>query len=74
MAPRYVVHRGGAALWPENSLAAVRNALAMGATKVFAMARDRELLEKVRLLDPKRVHVLSHGDQPVDEHGRPGVA
>lgn len=31
MAPRYVVHRGGAALWPENSLAAVRNALALGA-------------------------------------------
>lgn len=48
-------------------LGAVLNALAMGATKVFAMARDRELLEKVRLLDPKRVHVLSHGDQPVGE-------
>ncbi len=48
-------------------LGAVLNALAMGATKVFAMARDRELLERVRLVDPKRIHVLSHGDQPVPE-------
>jgi glycerophosphoryl diester phosphodiesterase len=31
MAPRYVVHRGGAALWPENSLLAFRNALTLGA-------------------------------------------
>jgi glycerophosphoryl diester phosphodiesterase len=30
VAPHYVVHRGGAALWPENSLAAFRNALALG--------------------------------------------
>jgi glycerophosphoryl diester phosphodiesterase len=32
MAPtRYVAHRGGAALWPENSLLAFRNAIAAGA-------------------------------------------
>jgi glycerophosphoryl diester phosphodiesterase len=31
MAPHYVVHRGGAAPWPENSLTAFRNALALGA-------------------------------------------
>jgi glycerophosphoryl diester phosphodiesterase len=31
MAPHYVAHRGGAALWPENSLSAFRNALALGA-------------------------------------------
>ncbi|MGH7325254.1 MAG: glycerophosphodiester phosphodiesterase, partial [Candidatus Rokuibacteriota bacterium] len=31
MAPRYVVHRGGAALWPENSLLAFRSAIALGA-------------------------------------------
>jgi len=30
MAPHYVVHRGGAALWPENSLTAFREALALG--------------------------------------------
>ena len=29
--PRYVVHRGGAALWPENTLLAFRNAIALGA-------------------------------------------
>ncbi len=31
MAPRYVAHRGGAALWPENSLEAFRGAIALGA-------------------------------------------
>jgi glycerophosphoryl diester phosphodiesterase len=31
MATRYVAHRGGASLWPENSLTAFRNALALGA-------------------------------------------
>ncbi|HEU4368643.1 MAG TPA: glycerophosphodiester phosphodiesterase family protein [Methylomirabilota bacterium] len=31
MPPRYVAHRGGAAQWPENSLTAFRNALALGA-------------------------------------------
>ncbi len=31
MATRYVAHRGGASLWPENSLTAFRNAIALGA-------------------------------------------
>src|SRR5215470_5605651 len=31
MPTRYVAHRGGAAQWPENSLTAFRNAIAMGA-------------------------------------------
>lgn len=31
MPTRYVVHRGGAARWPENSLTAFRNAIALGA-------------------------------------------
>jgi glycerophosphoryl diester phosphodiesterase len=30
MPPRYVAHRGGAAQWPENSLTAFRNAIALG--------------------------------------------
>ncbi len=30
MAPLFAAHRGGAALWPENSLLAFRNALALG--------------------------------------------
>lgn len=46
---------------------AVLNALAMGCTKVFAVARNEELLERVRQIDPKRVFTLSHGDRPVDE-------
>jgi glycerophosphoryl diester phosphodiesterase len=29
--PRYVVHRGGAALWPENTVLAFRNAIELGA-------------------------------------------
>ena len=31
MPTRYVAHRGGASLWPENSLTAFRNAMALGA-------------------------------------------
>ncbi len=31
MPTRYVAHRGGAAQWPENSLTAFRNAIALGA-------------------------------------------
>ena len=31
MPTRYVAHRGGAAQWPENSLTAFRNAVALGA-------------------------------------------
>jgi glycerophosphoryl diester phosphodiesterase len=31
MPTRYVAHRGGASLWPENSLTAFRNAIALGA-------------------------------------------
>lgn len=40
-------------------------ALAMGVSKVFAVARNRELLERVRALDPARVYCLSYGDEPV---------
>lgn len=58
-----LVHGGTGTL----GLGAVLNALGMGATKVFAVARDRELLERVRQLDPKRVHVLSYGDQPIGD-------
>ena len=32
--PRYVAHRGGAALWPENTLLAFRNAIALGASTI----------------------------------------
>lgn len=45
---------------------AVLLALAMGVTQVFAVARDRALLERVRQLDPRRVFTLSYGDEPVE--------
>lgn len=48
-------------------LGAVLLALAMGATKVFGVARNRDLLERLRQIDPQRVHVLSSGDRPLDE-------
>jgi alcohol dehydrogenase len=40
-------------------LGAVLLALAMGATKVFGLARNTELLERVRGVDPRRVQVMS---------------
>lgn len=48
-------------------LGAVLLALGMGATRIFGIARDRELLEKVRQIAPERIKVLSVGDEPVDE-------
>lgn len=58
-----LVHGGTGTL----GVGAVLNALAMGATKVFAVARDADLLERVRQIDPQRVRVLSYGERPVDE-------
>lgn len=48
-------------------LGAVLLALGMGATKIFGVARNRELLERIRALDPARVHVLAAGDEPLDD-------
>ncbi|WP_245238634.1 alcohol dehydrogenase catalytic domain-containing protein [Methylobacterium platani] len=48
-------------------LGAVILALAMGVTKVFGTARNKELLERVRAIAPDRVHVLPAGEQPIDE-------
>lgn len=52
-------------------LGAVMLALAMGATKVLAIARNHQLLERVRQLDPARVHVLSIGEESIESwvHG-----
>ncbi|MGH7402226.1 MAG: glycerophosphodiester phosphodiesterase [Candidatus Rokuibacteriota bacterium] len=47
IAPRFAAHRGGALLWPENSLLAFRNALALGADFVeldVHLTRDGELV------------------------------
>lgn len=48
-------------------LGAVLLARAMGATSILGVARNRELLERVRAIDPARIHVLSAGDEPVGE-------
>jgi len=47
MRPLNIAHRGGAALWPENSLAAFRNAVAMGADGAeldVQLSRDGEVI------------------------------
>ena len=49
-------------------LGAVMLALAMGATKVFAVARNQELLNEVKALDPRRVHVRSIAEPGSDAH------
>ncbi|MGA5585473.1 Alcohol dehydrogenase [Pseudomonas sp. E141] len=48
-------------------LGAVLLALAMGATKIFAMARNRQLLERVRALAPDRIFTISVGDEPLGD-------
>jgi glycerophosphoryl diester phosphodiesterase len=47
VAPLYAAHRGGALLWPENSMLAFRNALAMGADFLeldVHLSRDGEVV------------------------------
>ncbi|MET8366898.1 zinc-binding dehydrogenase [Micromonospora sp. NPDC049580] len=46
---------------------AVLLARAMGATQIFAVARNKERLERVRQIDPARIKVLSFGEQEVGE-------
>lgn len=48
-------------------LGAVLLALAMGCTRVFALGRNRALLERIEAIDPRRVTALAAGDRPVDE-------
>lgn len=50
-------------------LGAVLLALGMGATKVFAVARNEDLLAEVKALDPRRVHTHSvrDGDQGIGD-------
>ena len=48
-------------------LGAVLLALAMGATRVLGVARNKELLERVRAIDPSRIFVLSSGEEPLGD-------
>ena len=45
---------------------AVLLALAMGVTRILAVARRPEILEAVRKLDPRRIRVLPYGTQPLE--------
>ena len=47
-------------------LGAVILALGMGVTKIFGIARDKKLLERLRAIAPSRIHVMSAGDRPID--------
>uniref|UniRef100_Q47GD4 Zinc-containing alcohol dehydrogenase superfamily n=1 Tax=Dechloromonas aromatica (strain RCB) TaxID=159087 RepID=Q47GD4_DECAR len=42
-------------------LGAVQIARAMGATRILCVARNADLLERVRLLDPQRIRTFSYG-------------
>lgn len=46
---------------------AVLLALAMGATKIFGVARDTERLERLRQIAPDRIHVLQYGAENVSD-------
>ncbi|GAB3417785.1 zinc-binding dehydrogenase [Massilia agilis] len=48
-------------------LGAVQIARAMGAVKIFCVARNADLLERVRALDPERIRVFSHGSGDLGE-------
>ncbi|WP_229502026.1 alcohol dehydrogenase catalytic domain-containing protein [Massilia cellulosiltytica] len=48
-------------------LCAVQIARAMGAVKIFCVARNPELLERVRALDPQRIRTFSYGSGDLGE-------
>jgi len=48
-------------------LSAVLLALAMGATKIFGVARNRELLERIRQIAPDRIQTMAYGDGDVGD-------
>jgi len=67
IAPLFAAHRGGALLWPENSLLAFRNALALGADFLeldVHLARDGEV---VVIHDPTLDRTTT-GTGPVRQH------
>jgi glycerophosphoryl diester phosphodiesterase len=67
MAPRYVVHRGGAALWPENSLLAFRNALTLGA-RLLELDVHLTADGEVAVIHDATLDRTSDGSGPVAAH------
>jgi len=67
IAPLFAAHRGGAALWPENSLLAFRNALALGADFLeldVHLSRDGEVM----VIHDATLDRTTDGSGPVREH------
>ena len=67
IAPLFAAHRGGAALWPENSLLAFRNALALGADFLeldVHLSRDGEVM----VIHDATIDRTTDGSGPVREH------
>ena len=48
-------------------LGAVQIARAMGAVKIFCVARNPEMLARVQALDPQRIRTFSHGSGDMDK-------
>ena len=46
---------------------AVLLALAIGVPKIFAIARNADVLERIRQWDPRRISVLSYGTSPMEK-------
>jgi glycerophosphoryl diester phosphodiesterase len=66
IAPLFAAHRGGAGLWPENSLLAFRNALALGADYLeldVHLSRDGEVI----VMHDATLERTSTGSGPVRE-------
>lgn len=64
MASRYVAHRGGAAQWPENSLTAFRNAIALGA-KILELDVHLTADDEVAVIHDPTLERTSNGRGPV---------
>ena len=68
MAPtRYVAHRGGAALWPENSLLAFKNAIAAGA-RLLEMDVHQAADGTVVVIHDPTLDRTTNGTGPVAAH------
>src|SRR5699024_8167274 len=48
-------------------LSAVLLALAMGATKIFGVARNKELMERIRQIAPERIFMKAYGEGDVGD-------
>jgi glycerophosphoryl diester phosphodiesterase len=66
-ATRFVAHRGGAALWPENSLTAFRNAIALGA-RVLELDVHLTADGEVAVIHDSTVDRTTTGRGPVCAH------